>query len=34
MTLLGLMVKMLTGLEKVVPENYDSYQRFNFPEEN
>jgi hypothetical protein len=32
MTTLGLVVKMLTGLQHVVPEDYDNYQSFNFNE--
>lgn len=33
MTFLGLVVKMLTGLERVIPENYDDYKRFKFSED-
>jgi hypothetical protein len=32
MTTLGLIVKMLTGLERIVPENYDDYQNFKIDE--
>jgi hypothetical protein len=32
MTTLGLVVKMLTGLERIVPENYDDYQNFKIYE--